>query len=853
VSRGGKFIWLPDQPVNHAAAFASLRSAPARRTDEGVNRWILARRRFSLDSAAIRATLNLTTDGQYLAWINGRRIGSGPVRSAPWCQRVNQHPVAGALVPGNNVIAVLIHVPGIDLAWYETMKGGWQPAFGDGALFAELRIETASSALCIVSDETWRMCQSTAWRRDTERAGWGLGFIEDFDANQLDPAWTSEAYDDAAWSTARIMRTEGDAVARARGWGPVMPFPLLQPAEIPQATESRRLPDQILWIRPVDPAPQLPLQRRLYEERLLQPDNSLGQQLDALLDGSGSGATVITRTGSDTALMVAFSPCHAGRPFLEIEAHGGEIIDVAVDEAVPGQFGRGACDDGLRRQGDLQPAHLFRYHTRPGRQYFEAFNRTSIRAMQLVVRNAPRGIRLLNVGTVATHYPARVEASFTCSDATLTRLWNTAQHTVLQCMHDAWVDCPGREGRQWVGDAVVQFDVAACAFGPSVYPLQRQFLRQVAESQRQDGLVRMFAPGDTTADSLVIPDFTLLWVIGAARYHQLAADIDCIEIILPAIERALAWFERLRGRDGLLCDLPHWHFIEWAALGRDGQSAPVNALWVGALDACAYLSGEAGRTRLANHCKDLRDGVARALNERHWDETRGLYVDSVDPATGARGLRTSQHTNALLMLFGIAPRERWPRMLDAITDERRLRLTAAPPIVPQADAFDERQHVVRANSFFAHFIYDAIARAGRSDWVLRDMLGNFGPMLQAGATTLWESFSPAASLCHGFSATPAYQLTRHVLGIQPPEPGETRMRIRPDPGALEWAQGTYSGRCGALRIEWRRTGPALVVTVDHAEACPVLIEAPAGHRIDASLQEPTRTWARILPSGDHAA
>jgi len=33
---------------------------------------------------------------------------------------------------------VLVHVYGTDTAWYETVKGGWQPVFGDGALWCAL-------------------------------------------------------------------------------------------------------------------------------------------------------------------------------------------------------------------------------------------------------------------------------------------------------------------------------------------------------------------------------------------------------------------------------------------------------------------------------------------------------------------------------------------------------------------------------------------------------------------------------------------------------------------------------------------------------------------------------------------
>ena len=61
------------------------------------------------------------------------------------------------------------------------------------------------------------------------------------------------------------------------------------------------------------------------------------------------------------------------------------------------------------------------------------------------------------------------------------------------------------------------------------------------------------------------------------------------------------------------------------------------------------------------------------------------------------------------------------------------------------------------------------------------MRERFGPMLARGATTLWESFEPTASLCHGFSASPTYQLSRRVLGVAPAAPGFAEIALRPGP------------------------------------------------------------------------
>jgi alpha-L-rhamnosidase len=829
------FVWLADQRIDHAAGFATLRGAPLRREEEGTNRWVLARGRFDVPPSTASLDLAVTVDGRYRAWLNGATLGRGPVRSAPHFQRYDAY--RAAVRPGANLIALLVHVPGVDLAWYESAKGAWQPVFGDGGIYVEAR-----SGKRHVEIE-WRLIETEAWRRDTKRAGWGQDFIEDFDARQFDPGWIEPEFDDSGWPAGRPMISTGDAAAEARGFGRVDPFPVLAASGIPQAVEEIILPSAILWVKAAEPRPDLPLDERLYSELLLPAASDAAEHVDALLSHDGDGAVIRTAGGRDTALMLSFEPYHAGRPFIEIDAQGGEVVELAVAEALPGEFGRGLAGDGLRQEGHLGVAHLFRYTARPGRQRFEKFNWTALRAMQIVVRNAPQGLKIRRVGSLATHYPALPVGRFECSDPLLNRLWEVGRHTVLQCMHDSWVDCPGREARQWVGDALVQSDVATMAFGPSAHPLQRQFLRQASEGQRADGLVRMFAPGDIDPDALVIPDFTLLWLIAAGRFYAESGDLDTIDAVFPAIERGLAWFERHLGEHGLLVDVPHWHFIEWAHLDRRGEAAAINALYVGALDAVAVLAEAAARPRVAERCNALRDRAAASLNARHWDGERGVYVDSVDPDSGARRPRISQHANALMLLFDIAPAGRVAQMLAAITDEARLKLTAAPPIVPDGPPFDEEKDIVRANSFFLHFVYSGLARRGAFDWVIGDIRRVYGPMLATGTTTLWESFSPNASLCHGFSATPVFQLSRHCLGIAPLAPGYGAFSIDPDPADLDWARGAVPTPFGPIIVDWRKEGGRLSLSLEHPAECRPVVQDKAKRRLVAD--ERTGTGAAL--------
>ena len=394
-------------------------------------------------------------------------------------------------------------------------------------------------------------------------------------------------------------------------------------------------------------------------------------------------------------------------------------------------------------------------------------------------------------------------------------------------MHDGWEDCPSREQRQWLGDATVEFLAAQAAFGPSVNPLNRQFLLHAAESQRPDGLTQMFAPGDHHTDAILIPDWTLQWILNAEQHWLYSGDLETIDAVFPAVQRALAWFERQLDAHGLVADVPYWHFMDWAALGRHGEAAALNAELAGAFSAAARLADALDVPRAAARYRARAARIAAALDARHWDEARGVYVDCVDPASGAQAPRVSQHANAAAILWDAAPQAKWARIVARITDTARLTFTAAPPIAPDGEPLDEQQGVVLANTFYSHFVYRALARAGRFDLALRLMRERYGPMLARGATTLWESFEPTASLCHGFSATPVYQLSTEVLGVFPLAPGGRRVRIAPQPADLDWARGVFPTARGDVAVAWERAGDALQLEVE----VPTGVEAEIGGAI----------------------
>ena len=124
--------------------------------------------------------------------------------------------------------------------------------------------------------------------------------------------------------------------------------------------------------------------------------------------------------------------------------------------------------------------------------------------------------------------------------------------------------------------------------------------------------------------------------------------------------------------------------------------------------------------------KALYDKV-RAGFEIFWDERRGSYVDHI--VDGKQRSEMSQLAGALAIVSGIAPQERWSRIIERITDPDRLVVRswtgddgdyAESKIAKQFRGIYEtdweaEEQVVIAQPFMSYVVHDAVVEAGLAD------------------------------------------------------------------------------------------------------------------------------------------
>jgi len=125
---------------------------------------------------------------------------------------------------------------------------------------------------------------------------------------------------------------------------------------------------------------------------------------------------------------------------------------------------------------------------------------------------------------------------------------------------------------------------------------------------------------------------------------------------------------------------------------------------------------------------------------------------------------------------------------------------------------------VGATTFWEDFDLDWTQNAGRIDEPVpagkKDLHGDFGAHCYKGFRH---------SLCHGWASGPTAWMSEHVLGVKVLEPGCAAVRIAPELGDLQWAEGTFPTPKGVIRIRHEKGADGKVVSK---------IEAPAGVRVE---------------------
>jgi len=555
--------------------------------------------------------------------------------------------------------------------------------------------------------------------------------------------------------------------------------------------------------------------------------------LAAVIDSkevAGLPVEVNVPEGGAVRLVLDMGRIVSGLAGFAVQAPAGTVLDMAfledpIEVPLAGPFSRHAGT---------------RYVARGEHDDFEAFDVHGLRYAYLLVHDTAGPVTVQRFTVREQLYPWTEGAGFVCSDDELNRIYRAGVRTVQLNSTDAFLDCPTREQRAWVGDAVVHQMVHLATNVD--WRLAWHYLR-LSNSPRADGILPSSVASDSEhSEGTVIPDWSLHWVHGVYNLYRFAGDRDAVLALMLTVARVLRWYAPYQTAQGLLKDVTENNLVDWAAISTADTSGVVTALWARALQEYAEMAAWLGERASQLWAQGIYARI-RAGFEAFWDEARGSYVDHI--VDGVSRPAMSQLGGALAILAGLAPKERWARIVETITDpqalvsymwirggtpeqvRRKHELRAQGNYEP---AWDAERQVLLVQPFMQYVVHDAVAAAGMAD-LLPGLYRRWSPFLVGGYDTIGECWEEGTHV-HGWSCTPTKDMVFYTLGVTPAEPGYAAARIAPRLGGLAWAEGTVPTPHGLIAVRATKRG----VSVD--SPVPVIVDLPG--------REP-----QSLPAGKH--
>lgn len=368
-------------------------------------------------------------------------------------------------------------------------------------------------------------------------------------------------------------------------------------------------------------------------------------------------------------------------------------------------------------------------------KYINAFRRLAGRYIFVYGKN----LKINYVGIRPAVYPDKLLPAEFGSDR-LQKIYDTGVYTLTCCKHEHYEDCPWREQALYVLDSRNQMLCGYYAFVG--YEYQRENILLMADGLRSDGLLAMCFP---SGSSRSIPFFSLMYPVVVEEYINHTGDREILGRIGGVLSSIMEAFKS-RLENGLIPNFPapYWNFYEWSdcSSNSDELDRVEGESCVKQYDLilnCAYVYAARRYDRIFGTETDCSKTV-RAI-ENMFLRKDGLYRLS------SACDRSSVLGNAFALLIGLGGK-------------------------PLAERIINDKSLIPVTLSMCTFYYDALLSFGKSyeSVVLDDILQKYGKMLDAGATTFWETekgsedFGGAGSLCHGWSAIPVYYLKKLQIG-----------------------------------------------------------------------------------------
>ena len=406
--------------------------------------------------------------------------------------------------------------------------------------------------------------------------------------------------------------------------------------------------------------------------------------------------------------------------------------------------------------------------------------------IDLIDDNATLHLKEIRAISIYRDLPYR--GSFKCSDERLNKIWQTGAYTVHLNMQEYLWDGIKRDRLVWMGDLHPEIMTVSHVFGYNdVVPKSLDLARDITPLPR-------WMSGMYT--------YSLWWVIIQRDWYYFHGDEEYLK---QQREYLVGLLDILLGKvDDKGFETSGGGFLDWPSnANKPAMQAGTQALMMMVMKSGRELCEVLGEKQMAERCAECYKKMEAAA-----------------PTVCDRYFQTAQHPTAPGSKQGAS-------------------LLALAGALDAQKANDEVVAVDGArgfSTFYGYYMLEAMAKAGNYEGAMDIIRDFWGGMLDMGATTFWEDFNidwldnaapidalvPEGkkdihgdfgaycyvgfrhSLCHGWASGPTSWLSRHVLGVEVVEPGCKVVKISPNLGDLEWAEGSFPTPYGDIKISHKK-------------------------------------------------
>jgi hypothetical protein len=425
---------------------------------------------------------------------------------------------------------------------------------------------------------------------------------------------------------------------------------------------------------------------------------------------------------------------------------------------------------------------------------------------------------ITNLTSLHTCNSAPSNGAFTCSNQLFNQIYTLIDWAIRSNMQSVITDCPHREKLGWLEQDYLMG--ASMHYNYDLYPLYKQIIKDMMDSQTPNGLIPDIAPEYVQFDGGFrdSPEWGSSGVILPWMLYQWYGDKEILKTAWPMMTRYVDYLSNLAKENILSHGLGDWYDLgpKFPGVAQlTPKAVTATAIYYYDIKLLAQMAVVLNDKEAMLKWTALAEKVKAAFNQKFFDEKARVY------ATG------SQTAMSMPLCVGLV-------------DESNRKAV----FQNMADSIIKSGKRLTAGDVGFHFLVKALEEGGGSqllyDMNFRNDVPGYGFQLKKGATALTESWAALEEVSNN------HLMLGHLMewfytglgGIKQQETSVAfkNLIIRPEiVGDLIESKTSYQSPYGTIKSEWKREGKNLELHVEVPFNTSATVYLPTTNR--ASITE----------------